>query len=414
MSEIKPIEDDDFEEYSRISLDAYPAMFTGLTDERRKAWIGRMRKSQSEGGPVHFHGCYREGKLVAGMRFHDFKMTLYDTQVFVGGVGNVCVDLLYKKEHIAKEMMEHFHSYYLEREACLVTLYPFRPDFYRKMGYGYGRKMNQYRFRPDDLPRGSKENVFYMEESDVSLLNDCYNRYVFMKHGMIEKTEPYFARLLSRFKVVGYKKDGKVEGFMAFGFKKLYDDHFLLQNIDVHMLIYENTEALLRLMSFLQVQLDQVNRIVLNTHDDDFHYLFQDPRDGNPKIFATSQETNIQGVGIMYRLLNTKKFFELLHDHSFNNVSVVLQINVTDTLLPENNKSCIIQFISGKPKLTEEMVPDVTMTIDVAWLSSLVMGVIDFGNLWQYGLVELSESEYVDTLNDLFHGIDKPETIEEF
>lgn len=414
MSEIKPIGDDDFEEYARLSLDAYPAMFTGFTDERRKAWIERLRKSQSEGGPIHFHGCYRDGKLIGGMRFHDFKMTLYDTQIFVGGVGNVCVDLLHKKEHVSKEMMEYFHSYYLDKGACLVTLYPFRPDFYRKMGYGYGRKMNQYRFRPDDLPRGSKENISYIEESDVNLLNDCYNRYVYKKHGMIEKREPYFERLLSRYKVVGHKKDGKVEGFMAFGFKKLLDDHFLLHDIEVHMLIYENTEALQGLMSFLQVQLDQVNRIVLNTHDDDFHYMFKDPRDGNPKIFATSQETNIQGVGIMYRLLDIHRFFELLHGHNFNDVSVVLQINVIDTLLPENNKECTIQFDSGKPKFKDDLVPDVSLTIDVAWLSSLVMGVIDFGKLWQYGLVEISDREYVDVLDELFHVSEKPETIEEF
>jgi len=157
-----------------------------------------------------------------------------------------------------------------------------------------------------------------------------------------------------------------------------------------------------------------VNRVVLNTHDDDFHYMFKDPRNGNPKIFATSQETNIQGVGIMYRLINTQKFFELLHNHNFNSVSVVLQINVIDTLLPENNKECIVQFVSGKPKLTDELVPDVSLTIDVEWLSSLVMGVVDFGKLWQYGLVELSDPEYVDILDDLFHVSDKPETIEEF
>jgi predicted acetyltransferase len=414
MNVVKPIEDNDFEEYARITLDAYPAMFTDVTEERRKAWIERMRKSQSDGGPVHYHGFYKDGKLVGGMRFHDFYMMAYDTKVFVGGVGNVCVDLLHKKEHVAKEMMEYFHRYYLDKGACLVTLYPFRSDFYRKMGYGYGRKMNQYRFKPDDLPRGSKENVFYIEESDVPLLHECYNRYVSRKHGMIEKNEPYFERLLNRHKVVGYRRNGKVEGFMAFGFKKLFDDHFLLQDIEIHMFIYENTEALLGLLSFLQVQLDQVNRIVLNTHDDDFHYLLQDPRNGNPSIFATSQETNIQGVGIMYRLLDTTRFFEFQKNHSFNDTSIIMEINVIDTFLPENNRKIVIQFESGKPKIADNQEPDVSISIDVAWLSSLVMGVVDFKNLWQYGLVELSDSTYTDTLNELFHVLDKPETIEEF
>jgi hypothetical protein len=213
---------------------------------------------------------------------------------------------------------------------------------------------------------------------------------------------------------VGYRRNGKVEGFMAFGFKKLFDDHFLLQDIEIHMFIYENTEALLGLLSFLQVQLDQVNRIVLNTHDDDFHYLLQDPRNGNPSIFATSQETNIQGVGIMYRLLDTTRFFEFQKNHSFNDTSIIMEINVIDTFLPENNRKIVIQFESGKPKIADNQEPDVSISIDVAWLSSLVMGVVDFKNLWQYGLVELSDSTYTDTLNELFHVLDKPETIEEF
>jgi hypothetical protein len=42
------------------------------------------------------------------------------------------------------------------------------------------------------------------------------------------------------------------------------------------------------------------------------------------------------------------------------------------------------------------------------------MGVIDFGKLWQYGLAELSDLEYVDILDELFHVSNKPETIEEF
>ena len=44
----------------------------------------------------------------------------------------------------------------------------------------------------------------------------------------------------------------------------------------------------------------------------------------------------------------------------------------------------------------------------------MVMGVVDFGKLWQYGLVELYDPEYVEILDELFHVSDKPETIEEF
>ena len=288
MSEVRLIRDDEFEDYARITLDSYPAMITGVTDERRHGFVEIMKATQNEDDSINYYGCYRGGEMVGGMRLHDFKMTLYGSQVLVGGVGNVCVDLLRRKMHVSKEMMEFAHRHYRGRGAKLVALYPFRPDYYVKMGYGYGRKMNQYRFRPGDLPRGPRENVSYLYERDVEALTACFNRYAHRTHGMIEKRTSFFERLLKRRKVVGYREGGGVKGFAAFGFKKLMEDPELLQNLEIHMLVYETPEALRGLLSFLGVQLDQVDRVVLNTMDDDWHFVPRDPRDGVPRMIYTS------------------------------------------------------------------------------------------------------------------------------
>ena len=76
-------------------------------------------------------------------------MTLFDQQVDIGGVGLISVDLLHKKEHVAKNIMKAFHNHYRSQGVTLTALYPFRPDFYVKMGYGLGKKMNQYKFKPE-------------------------------------------------------------------------------------------------------------------------------------------------------------------------------------------------------------------------------------------------------------------------
>ena len=414
MSEVRLIRDDEFEEYTRITLDAYPAMFTDVTEERRQGWIERMKTTQDIDDAVNYYGCYRGGEMVGGMRLHDFKMTLYGYHVLVGGVGNVCVDLLRRKEHVSKEMMEYFHRHYRGRGAKLVILYPFRSDYYVKMGYGYGRKMNQYRFRPEDLPRGSRDNVSYLDESDVEALNVCFNRYALRTHGMIEKKMSYFERLLTRHKVIGYKEGGEIKGFMAFGFKKLMEDHVLLQNLEIHMLIYETPEALRGLMSFLSVQLDQVDRVVLNTQDDDWHFILKDPRDGVPHMFYTSQETNVQGLGIMYRVIDTRGIWEELADHSFNGVSLRVKLTVRDSFIPENDGSVVIHFTDGKPKVVDGGGYDVEINLDVAWFSSLIMGVVGFRKLWMMGLTEASDEGYVDELDTLFWARSRPVTIEEF
>ena len=74
----------------------------------------------------------------------------------------------------------------------------------------------------------------------------------------------------------------------------------------------------------------------------------------------------------------------------------------------------VVHFTEGRPEVVEGDGYDVEVALDVAWFSSLVMGVVDFRKLWDYGMVEVSDESYVDTLDGLFHVDGKPETIEEF
>lgn len=412
MSAIKLLEDEDFEEYARITNEAYPAMFTAMTDEQKQGWIRRMQEQQKLNQGVQFAGAWKDDKLVGIMRLHSFDMNIYGVLMPTGGVGNVAVDLRRKKEHIAKDMMEYYHDYYLSRGVPLLLLWPFRPDFYRKMGYGYGRKMNKYAILPGDLPKGTKNYVEYMSEDDIDILHECFNRYATTTHGMILKKRSFFDRFIQRKKVVGYKKNGKVEGFMALNFKKIDPDHMLLQNLEVTYLIYETREALSSLLAFLQTQLDQVEKVVFITMDDDFHFIPHDPRNGEPHIFYTSQESNIQAVGIMYRVINKELLFEKLSDHSFNDVDLKVRFDVEDTFLPVNDGSIVVHFENGKPKSGKSY--DVVVSLKVEWFSSLVMGVVDFEKLWMYGHIEISDDSYIEKLRKLFHVPKKPETIEEF
>ena len=127
-------------------------------------------------------------------------------------------------------MMEHFLRHYRERGAPLVLLYPFRPDFYRQMGFGYGTKINRYRVEPAALPRGpSKARVRNLGEGDRQAVLDCYTRVVDRTHGMIEKSEAELKRLLTRsgFQVVGCEIDGQIRGYFDFAFRHGELAHFL-------------------------------------------------------------------------------------------------------------------------------------------------------------------------------------------
>jgi predicted acetyltransferase len=314
-------------------------------------------------------------------------------------------------------MVDFYIDYYSKRRTSILALYPFRPDFYRKMGWGYGAKVNQYRIKPIDLPAGQlKTHIVYAAKKDLPALNACYHRYTAKTHGMIRRTKTYGGVLFREGnKVVAVKKGNKIEAFMVFSFKTSTDENWLDTQIDIAELIYENREALSELLAFLRSQSDQVNRIQYATHDEFLHFLPHDPRSESGRLIPpVAHETNISGVGIMYRIIDTHGLFRALKNHDFNGQNCRLKITVLDTMYPKHAGSYIVHFVDGKPQVKSGGKFDVEISMDVADYSSMVMGVIPFDKLYEYGLAEISEKVWLTTVTKIFSVDRKPMCITQF
>jgi predicted acetyltransferase len=286
------------------------------------------------------------------------------------------------------------------------------------MGYGLGNKMNQYQFEPNAVPIQQKSNITFLSLKDIKSLSDCFNRYAKTTHGMILRSEEnhFFKQLLSGMKVVGYWEDEKLAGYLAFRMKPVEGGSWLQHNIHIVEFIYDSPEILLSFLTFLATQQDQVHRIMYNTHDHDFHHLLKEPRShGNESIFHIFQESNIQGVGIMYRVINVSKFFTLLSNHSFGDQSIKLKIAIQDTFLPVNDGDYIIHFQKGKPMvISSKDAYDAEVKLDIARFSSLVMGAVSLSKLYGYGLIQLTDRNLLHVLDKLFRTDEPPFTIEPF
>jgi predicted acetyltransferase len=389
---------------------AYPG-FKIDTDEKIVKLKKRLIKLQKYDPTVTLYGLFRYGKLLGGMRLHNFTMNLFSVLTKVGGIGLIAVDLLHKKEKVCKELVSYFLHHYQKRGACMTALYPFRPDFYRKMGFGYGTKMNRYKVKPCNLPRGdSKNHITFLQKKDMQAIIDCYTRYFKKTHGMMEKTKFELGWLINpNIKAVGYKSKNKIFGYVVFSFKPENQDNFIANNMVIKELIYENREVLSELLTFLHTQADQINYIIFNTQDESFHHLFADPRAPSRTIFEpVAHETNNQGIGIMYRVINTRGIFKILKNHDFGNQTCVLKISVHDSFLQENNGSTLIHIIKGKPHLFMKGKHDVEIYLDISDFSSLIMGVVSFKALYEYGLAEISHTKYINTVNKIFMVDEKP------
>jgi predicted acetyltransferase len=210
-------------------------------------------------------------------------------------------------------------------------------------------------------------------------------------------------------RVVAYMRDGLVRGYLAFAFRPGHADNFTINDIVVQEFFYETPEALSELFTFLHSQADQARRVIFHTQDEDFYHALRDPRNetGN-MVPQVAHETSTQGVGIMYRVIDTPGLFRLLAGHDFGGQSCRLKLSIRDSFFPENSGSTIVYFSQGRPQVVDDGEYDAEVGLDVADFSSLIMGSARFRSLYNYSLVDISEPGAVDTLDRLFRVERKP------
>lgn len=409
--------DMDFRDFIEIDLNAYPGLKITSLEEKNK-FLENITKIHKENPYVKFYGAFNGDTMVGGMRLHDFKMNLLSHKIPVGGLGSVAVNLLNKKEKVAKEIVAYFINHYKNLGASMVVLYPFRPDFYKNMGFGFGTSMNQFKIQPCNLPKGSsKNNVCFIKEDEASLLLDCYTRVFKKTNGLIEKYEAEFIGKLKnpRLKAVGYKRNNVVQGYAFFEFKPSEDGNFLLNDMIVSEFLFENSSALSEIMTFFNSQNDQIRYIIFNVQDEDFRFILDDPRNGSNNMFTpVYHESNIQGTGIMYRVINTKGLFKELKDHNFNDVTCTMKLTVKDTFVSDNDGSIIVKFQHGKASLSSETDFDVEVTLDIADFSSLITCSVSFKSLYKYGRALVSNKSYINKINKIFSTDEKPSCLSQF
>lgn len=410
MREIERLTGKLLDAFVTITANAYPGIKLA-TDAEKERLRERMAQMQ-DSGEVHFYGLMEDGALLGGMRFHDYTMKLRSTMMPVGGLGGVAVNLTHKKEKVAYEMVLFFLRHYREQGACLTALYPFRPDFYRRMGFGYGSKISQYRVSPANLPRdGEKTAVSFLTEADKAGVKACYGRFLQQTNGLMEKQAYALDSLFTSptLKLVGYKQQGELQGYIAFTFKMREEGNFLWQDIVIHEFVYENRMALAALLAFLHAQADQVDRIAFNVQDDNLHFIFTDPRNDSKRMIpAVWHESNTQGVGIMYRVIDVPRLFAVLADHDFNGQSCRFTLSLRDSLLPENEGRYGVACVNGRIALTVSQPDDVVVSMDVAEFSSLIIGAIGFNELYRFNLADISDAAYADAIHQLFWTAQKP------
>jgi predicted acetyltransferase len=394
-----------------LIANAYPS-FDATREETVQPFREQVLASIKEPGKSRFYAYYHNEQMLGSMRLYDFTVNWHGSKLPAGGVGSVAVDLLHKKEKIAKEMLTFFLRHYRGQGAHVALLYSFRPDFYKNMGFGFGTTWHEYRIQPASIPKGQgKEQLTYLTETDIPQLRECYQRVMEKTHGMIETSDQDIKRWFAdkKNRIVGYKRGHRIQGYMKLQFQNNHPKNAFYNDLYVKDWIAEEPAVYQAFFAFLHSQMDQFQRVVFYVQDCEFYHLFDDPRNGTYNMIPPlSHEIHTTGVGLMVRILDAKRALTTTAIYPFGNVNAAFTFHIRDSFLAENEQRFTIQFVEGKPALSNPKGDEPVVQMDISDLSSLLYGAVSLNTLLTYGKATVSDPQAMQTLLALFPKVATP------
>lgn len=401
-----------------IYLNAYPAG-KDLSEECYEKYYRRNLWSMQSLEDVNFFGCFEGETLVATMKLIDFKINLFGTMRRAIGLMALAVHPMYKRRGIAKEMVGFFEHYTKESEAAIALLLPFRMDFYKNLGFGYGSKLEEYHLPTKYLPKsGNTGTLRFLGKGSVEQVLACHREYVSHHHGQLEKFGEEEADLRAEDSVrrIGCFDGEHLKGYAAFTFEKNSPCNYTLNRMDVKELVYSDAQTLHSLLVGLGMQEDLAQSVVLRSGDPDFYHLLPNPQDisGNYIDYGFLQ-TNIAAVGTMYKIVDVRTFVSETLQRRFLPMDLVVGFRLREdgsrkeSVFALRWKKANEHYSTWSYEERKESA-DVTAECLLSDFSALMMGSANFGSLVRLGLIRLSHPEYVERLDYLFHVQQKPFT----
>ncbi|WP_137665550.1 GNAT family N-acetyltransferase [Enterococcus hulanensis] len=404
MREIREIKIVEMDQYCEIAFHSYPS-FKDFSDKGKKGFIHEMLFIRKHDPDIKFYGMFEGKKLIAQMRLLIFEMNFLNATIRVGGLGSLAVHLLYKKQGIAREMIDFCEKYFLDQKIPLVALLPFSPPFYYNKGYGYGTKMNRYIVQTSVLPRYAGENTCdFATKKDLSKLKKAHSEMMAQTHGMAEKMsyewENNFADPENLF-IKSIDQQGETDGYAIFKFKSTHPDNYTKIQILVRELIYTNREVLSKLIGFFANQGDQAQTIEIKTYEEDFHYLFSNPLSCSENATDYGYfETNTQYIGNMYKILDLPLMLKHVEHRKYNNQNICFTLTLIES---SRNQTYNIVIKDGDIGIEQtKKTFGLRIALTLSDFSSVFVGATTFRRLYDAGRLECSDMNKLMSLDAAF------------
>jgi len=413
--EFRKLDREFLDEVVVLETESYPAGGHSEEDKLRiRRSIGDIMDRQDD--VRAYYGLIEQGQLLAQMCLLTFDLNCRGQMIRAGGVGSVATALVHRKQGAARDLLRAGLWYYRNINVSMVTLYPFRFGFYRKMGFGYGAEVRRYRVDPAHFPDRRVPGVlrrYRGSESEREALLACYQTSLRKTHGMISRLNPSMEDAFrAELAPVVYEHQGRVEGYLVVDFERHY---VMKNNLVVREWVYNTPEALYALASFLHHQVDQFEKIVLETQDPALAMILTDVDAGTYEAFQSQfVESHTSATGILYRVVDLPALFSAMGSWAIAAPDLAVKLVISDDFLPEHQSTTEVVVENGQFRVGSEHPIDGELRTDVATFSSLWMGAIDIDSAIRLGLVHVSSIEALGGLRALFRIDAKPQCWQHF
>lgn len=408
------------DEYVTIYLNAYPAN-KDLSDEGIAGYKKKYTDSMKDDKNINFCGLFEDDKLIALMKVIDFSMNAFGKMCPATGLMSLAVHPMHKKKGAGLDMVRFFERYTCKTGAIVAMLLPFRMDFYRNMGYGYGSKLDEYRIPTSSLPKwDGPHRIRFLGPEDTENMLACQKAFAGLYHGMVVKFEDEIKAMYAdtRSKRIGYFDGDELKGYAVYDLVSESPVNYTLNSIDVKELVYLDRDSLRAMLGFFREQADLAQTVTLRTGEEDFYHILPSAQDisGNYIDFGFLQ-TNVGAVGTMYKIVDPARFVEATAHRRFSPADLTAAFDYYDELAHEE-KTFVVSFRpDGEGKGSRwaavgaaDSDADVRIKCALADMSSLFMGSCRFSSMVRLGAFTLSDDSFCDVLDSLFYCRQKPWT----
>jgi predicted acetyltransferase len=289
-----------------------------------------------------------KGEVAAALKMLNMRQHVAGAPLPTMGLAAVAVAPFARRRGLAAELCGHALREARDRGDVLSGLYPFRPDFYRRLGWALTGELHVYRFRPEMLGANADTAVKLAGPRDEPGIAACYDRVAASSNGMIERGERTWRRHLDAPATHAFVhvRDG-VRGYMLarYGSAPGREQRLLF----VRELVAEDRAAYDDLLGWVSLQRDLWRNVRYDaTPDEHFWLRLRDPR---PPGFRGTRHLwdPVARIirGPMLRIVNVAEAFTRRKRWG-PAPDIEFELVVTDAQLPANTGPFTIRFTRGR------------------------------------------------------------------